>query len=288
MKHIKLTIQKVYHDLRPSEKKVADYFLTNTINVEDVSLIYLEKYIQVSQPTIIRFVKKLGYNSFKQFKISLISANAKEEEKNEALYGFCIDENTSLKDLPAMIVTTNIKMLEEMLKSVSHHHLLKLIEDIKKARNIVIFSVENSNSIALDLIVKLSYLGLPVIHYDDYYMQTLLANSLSEEDLAIGISYSGESLNTLKIMKIANKKKAQCVAITNFEKASICKYANYALCTSNEQFLYGESVYSRCTQMAIVDMIYMGIILSDYKKYTNILDVSSKMMIRKGLEKEKV
>lgn len=32
------------------------------------------------------------------------------------------------------------------------------------------------------------------------------------------------------------------------------------------------------TQMALIDMLYMGIILSDYEKYTHQLDKSSKVV----------
>ena len=53
------------------------------------------------------------------------------------------------------------------------------------------------------------------------------------------------------------------------------KWGDVALKSSQKQLLYGDAIFSRATQMALIDMIYMGLILSDYEKYTKQLDRSS-------------
>ena len=58
------------------------------------------------------------------------------------------------------------------------------------------YSVENSEVTALDLLTKLLYLGLPCRHFSDYYFQRISAGSLTSDDVAVGISYSGESKDT--------------------------------------------------------------------------------------------
>ena len=58
----------------------------------------------------------------------------------------------------------------------------------------------------------------------------------------------------------------------------IGKYADIMLCTGNRQQLYGNAIFSRTSQIAVVDMIYTGIILRDYPKYTKKLDESSRIV----------
>ena len=48
--------------------------------------------------------------------------------------------------------------------------------------------------------------------------------------------------------------------------------------TSRQQFIYGDSIFSRVSQLAVVDMLYTGILLSDYDKYTAVLDRSSNII----------
>lgn len=289
MKQLHFAIQKKYHNLRPSEKKVADYFLSHAIGNAQLSLTHLEKAIKVSQPTIIRFVKQMGYDSFQQFKIHYIETKAKQEhQQKEVLDGFSLQKQSGLSDIVASVVATTIHMLEDMLKSVDTKVLNKVVHTITKANRIVLFSVENSNSVAIDLATKLAYLGFQVIRHDDYYMQRLSASNMQSGDVAIGISYSGESQQTLSLLQLAKDNKAICIALTSKDNAQIKKIAHHTLLSSNKQQLYGDAIYSRCAQTALVDCIYMAIINSDYDMYTKRLDNSQAIMIKAGLEKEKV
>ena len=87
---------------------------------------------------------------------------------------------------------------------------------MKNARLIDIYGVENSEATALDLLTKLLYLGLPCRHFSDCYHQQIAAGSLTPEDVAVGISYSGESKDTVDALRAAKKAGACTVAITNF------------------------------------------------------------------------
>ena len=48
--------------------------------------------------------------------------------------------------------------------------------------------------------------------------------------------------------------------MTNFENSLISKYADILLCASNRQFFYGDTIFSRISQLALVDMIYAGVL----------------------------
>ena len=150
-----------------------------------------------------------------------------------------------------------------------------VIKAIKNAQMIDIYSVENSNVIAKDLLTKLLYLGFQCRHMDDTYHQRIAASNLTSKDVAIGISYSGCSEDTIKAMKAAKKSGATTIAVTNFKDSVISKYADLLICTSQDQLFYGDAIFSRASQIVLVDMIYMGLIVSDYEKYAKCLDQSA-------------
>ena len=168
--------------------------------------------------------------------------------------------------------------MEETLKNFSVKTYRKAVEAIRKARLIDIYSVENSGVAAQDLLAKLLYLGLPCRYFSDSYYQRISAGSLTDEDVAVGISYSGASKDTVDAMRTAKRCGAVTIVITNFRDSPICRYADILICTSQEQFIYGNAIYSRMTQLLIVDMIYMGIIASDYEHYVGLLDQGEKIV----------
>ncbi len=164
------------------------------------------------------------------------------------------------------------------MKSISAETFEKVVEGILKAETIEILGVENSQTVCSDLCIKLNYLGLHCNYYQDSYMQRIRADNLKPSDMAIGISYSGCSRDTVDAMKAARKSGAMTVAMTNFKDALIGKYADQVLCSTQEQFLYGDAIFSRTTQLALVDMLYLGVLVSDYERFAKNLDQNSGLL----------
>ncbi|MDO5417248.1 MAG: MurR/RpiR family transcriptional regulator [Lachnospiraceae bacterium] len=280
-------IKKMYADLRRSEQKAADYYLHYDGPLEELSLASMAEAAEISQPTVMRFVKALGFRGFKEFKYGILKDSGRDEEAGESedrlvppplVYGYAISEKDLPEDVPGRVVAQAGAYLDDTLKHISASDVSRAAEMICSARQIAIYYVENSASIAHDLLTKLLYLGFNCIFYSDFYLQQVSAANLSEGDLAIGISYSGTSKNTVDVMKLARKKGASSIAITNFPDSLVGKYSDIVLETGNQQLLYGNAIFSRTSQIAVVDMIYTGIILRDYKKYTKKLDESSRIV----------
>ena len=73
-------------------------------------------------------------------------------------------------------------------------------------------------------------------------------------------------------------------AVTNFKDSTIAKYADILICTSQDQHFYGNAIFSRSAQLLIVDMIYMGLISSDYDHYVKQLNKCEKVVRSKAYE----
>lgn len=286
--NMQLKIQENYISLRPSEKKAADYIVNYEGQYENLLIADISRDAGISQPTIIRFVKAIGYGGFREFKHDLIKGQAMEEAMEEGreggsqglptLYGFKIRPEDGLRRIPGKVISTSIQMLKETLQVISGKDYEGAVRAIGEAGRVVIYGVEDSAAPAYDLMTKLMYLGIHCCRYEDFYLQNVSALSLTGNDLAIGISYSGCSRLTVDMMKKAKRAGAATLVITNFENALINRYGDYVLCTSNQQFLYGDAIFSRITQLAIVDMLYMGVLNSDYRRYGKALKKNSRMV----------
>lgn len=280
-------IEEKYSRLRMSEKKVADYVLSNIKKVKQFSLEELSVVSGVSQPTVVRFVKALGFKGYREFKYYLVAELAGEEEqKISAMYGYPISKTDRIDEVPAKTIATTIQILEDTLKSISIDTFSKVIDAITHAKRIDIYGVENSGTTISDLVTKMLYLGINCRYFKDYYLQRICASSLEKGDVAIGISYSGCSKDTVDVIKIAKKRGATVIVITNFAGAKISEYADLKICMTHQQFLHGDAIFSRASQIAVVDMIYMGVILSNYDHYVKRLDCNSRLIKDKayGLE----
>lgn len=288
-KDITFQIKSAYQDMRPSEQQAADYLLNHREQAATMSLKELAKVSGVSEPTIVRMVKAAGFCGFKELRNVLIGEAAARESGGpevQAFFGYHVKRGDKVQEIPEKITANTIEVMQDTLKSISVRDFQKVIEAIRKADKIQIFAVENSDATASDLNTKLTYLGLDCRYSRDYYLQRIGAGYLTEKDMAIGISYSGCSKDTVDAMREAKKHGATTIVITNFRDSRITRYADLLLCTSQEQLLYGDAIFSRVSQMMIVDMIYTGIITSDYDLYAGRLDRSSHIIRDKAYEKD--
>lgn len=292
MKPFEFEIKKLYADLRPSEQKAADYYLNYQDSLELLSLAGMAEAAGISQPTVLRFVRALGFGGFKEFKYGVLKQardgvqreDAEEAPRPAYVGAYEISQDDRPEDVPGRVAAQAVSYLDDTLKHISPAKISQAAELIINARQIGIYYVENSASIANDMVTKLLYLGFNCLTYSDFYLQHVSASNLGPGDLAIGISYSGCSRNTVDVMKMARRKGASTIVMTNFEHSLISRYADVLLCTENRQALYGNAIFSRTSQIALVDMIYMRIILSDYKRFTKKLDESSRIIRNRAYE----
>lgn len=280
-KTIEQRIRSGYGDMRKSEQRAADYILDHLNHVRELSLDRLAGEAGVSQPTVIRMLKALGFKGYREFRDQLLREYARDEEgegRTTPLYGYPLHKGERLEDIPRNMTAMTERMLQETLKNFSVKTYKQIVEVLKHSRIIDIYSVENSEVTAQDFVAKLLYLGFSCRHFGDHYYQRIAAGSLTSEDVAVGISYSGSSKDTVDVMKTAKKAGATTIVLTNFKDSPISRYADYLICTSQEQLFYGDAIFSRASQLLIVDMIYMGIIASDYDYYVRQLDSCEKVV----------
>ena len=149
-------IKGAYASLRPSEQKVASFFLAHAGELESLTIGELASAAGVSEPTVIRCVRGLGYRGYRAFKGALRGREAGEESSFDHLGGFSLRPWDRMEDLPLKAVGTQREALEDVLKSVSPDRLEQAARTLASARLIDLYSVENSCAPASDLLTKLT------------------------------------------------------------------------------------------------------------------------------------
>ena len=282
---VRYNIRAAYPKLRQSEHRVAEYMLEHMDDMENMTLARLAEAAEVSQPTVLRMLRKAGYGGFKELRIAVLKdkmkENADKKESDGGILGMPFHKGEKIEDIPGRIVVNTIELLNDSLKSISAKALEKAVCAIDRAGRVGIFSVEDSNSVAIDLQTKLMYLGILCEYNCDYYLQSIQAGHMSTGDVAIGISYTGTSINTVDVLKSARNRGATTIAITNFTDTPLAEAADIMILTSDRQFLQGNDIFSRTVHMAVVDMIYVGLMSMDFDKYSGQLSKSGRMISKR-------
>ena len=139
---LEFIIREKYAELRRSEKKAADYLLQYNGDGRTLTLEQFAAGANVSQPTVLRFLRALGYKGFKDFRYVLAQKEPEEKENNYFLYGSSVMEGDAISELPAKIIGTSIGQLKDTLKNLSAEELEKAVKEITRAKKIAVYYVE--------------------------------------------------------------------------------------------------------------------------------------------------
>ena len=96
----------------------------------------------------------------------------------------------------------------------------------------------NSALVAQDAQNKLFRINKNCFSPFDYHTQLLHVPTLSKGDLAILISYSGESLDILSLIPIIKEKGATTLAITRFGGNSLSRQSDIVVETTSKRAVY--------------------------------------------------
>ena len=264
MKNCIIKLKECYGRLSKSEKIVADYILKNKLTASDLTISELSIKTNVSCSTINRLALNLGYDGYKEFIKSLyLNAHNDEKELNKHIYDVDIDDdfNLSIKEVASLVCSLNIEAITNTYKMLDMKTLNKVIKLIDKAQRVVIFALSGSIVVAKDMLFKLERLGIACQVSDNYHSLLANASTLKKNELAVFISYSGNTKEVIEAAKLAKETEATVVGITMVGNNQLSKLVDYSIQHSSvDRGIKTFSTRSRVVQENIVDMIFIGLV----------------------------
>ncbi|MCP5455474.1 MAG: MurR/RpiR family transcriptional regulator [Thermotogae bacterium] len=219
--------------LTSSEKKAADFVLSNGSEILNMTVSEFSNSCKVSEATIIRFVKKLDFDSFQDFKLSIASDN--ESMKNYEDIDTTINREDTPQEIIKKVELGIIRAIESTTTITDYSEYVKAINYIRSAKRIEIYGVGSSGAVAKVLNYKLTRLGFPAFAIEDPHMQAISAATMKTGDLAIGISQSGSTIDVVDSLTIAKKHGATTICITDHVNSPVTKFSNIVLQTFSKE-----------------------------------------------------
>jgi DNA-binding MurR/RpiR family transcriptional regulator len=186
------------------EKQVLEYILRNPERVVRLNLDELSKEIFVSTATISRTCQQLGFRGFQDLKYELSKNMAQAPQ-------------TSISP-PSYLLSKHMERvkheMERTLEYIDEEKIKKAAEYIDQSTHVELFGVGNSLPVCVDAARKLMFSGKICNAREDWDELRSVANSLNENDLAILVSYSGETLHMLEYAHILKRRNVKTIAIT--------------------------------------------------------------------------
>jgi len=248
-------VGQLRQELSPAEARVATLVLEHPRTVLNEPIAEIARLADVSQPTVIRFCRSLGFQGLAEFKLKFASSLTGAIPVRHSQ----VRMSDSTHDLSAKVIDNTVSAILRFRDQLDVRSLDRAIELVSKARRVEFYALGNSRAVALDGQHKFFRFKIPTALYGDAHLFTLAAGLLGPGDVVIAVSNSGGLPELLQAVDIARAAGADVIAISNSQsplarKASVCLAVDHS--EDSTSFL---SMISRILQLLLIDIMAVGI-----------------------------
>ena len=247
--------------LTQREKKIVEFIKANGDSFLNDTITEFSEKAGVSDATMVRFCKHLGYKGYQDFKVH----SARMMLPKEKQFSPELDRDDDPSMICSKVFNSEMSVLSRTLLEIDIKVLQQIAEKLRSAKRIVFFGTGGSLYVAKDALHKFMKIGLMVHVYEDIDLQHMAASLLKEGDLALIISHSGSNVSSLQCLEMAKEGGAFTVALTGLGKNPIARAADLTVHIAAEKTIYqSESVSTRIAQLAVLDTLVGMAAFADY------------------------
>ncbi|WP_285865580.1 MurR/RpiR family transcriptional regulator [Lederbergia lenta] len=263
-------LSEMVEKLPPSERKIAEYILRHPREAISMTASELGKQSETSSAAVIRLCKSLDLKGFQELKLRI----AGDLQKTQTQGFRDIEPNESKYSIIEKMTFNSIQTIRETAELISTDELTKAVEALQAAKTIHFFGIGASGIIAQDAQHKFLRINKNATAFSDTHIAAMIVANAKEDDVVVGISFSGETFEVAKILELANQHGAKTISLTKYGTSSVSEQADIRLYTSatREPAFRSGATSSRIAQLQAIDILFMCVASQEYEEAVTYID----------------
>lgn len=252
-----------------TEKKIGDYIVRNPKKVVDMTVGELAKECGVSEASVSRFCKRIELKGFHHLKISLARELVDAKDDGEISGHISVDDmEGSLRG----ILSNKMEELRQTVAMIDREELKKILDVINNADTVLMAAVGNTVPVAMDGAYKLNQIGIRAMSTPIWETELGYSYNLTDKDVVVAISNSGESTGVIQILEAAKSRGAVAISITNNARSSVAELSTYHITTATREKLFLDGYcFSRVSATMVIEIIYLLLASMRKESYESIV-----------------
>lgn len=277
-----LLIKDLYDTLSNSEKQVADFVLEHAEETVTLTMASLSRNAGVSEPTVVRFCRKLNFNGYQDFKIALAKGSAYTEDTLKVIHEE-VKPKDSLEEISGKVMNSHILAMQQTFSMLDYEKLGQFLELVQQAEHLDFFGLGGSGTVAIDVENKFIRTGINTRCCIDSHIQLMWTALRGKRDVIVIFSNSGTTKHFVDVAKLAKKNGVKIVLITSGKNTALTRLADLTFQIFAKETSYKKEPSSaRIAMLAIMDVLVTAIALNKQNMY-----IDNIYKTRAALEDEK-
>lgn len=247
-------IHAAYYQLTAAERRVADYVLAHSDQVQFMSITQLAEECGSADATVSRFCRSLQLKGFNAFKLELAKHSAAVSA-------------SGLRPRPISTDTAEGRYLEasrlsqaaisQTVSLLRQEDIDRTVELFEQAGRVYCLGAGGSMLLANECAHLFSTVSNKFAAVWDSHLQMSITATMNDEDVIVLFSYSGATQSGVEVLELAKRRGLKTVLITRYPKSPAAKLADVVLCcgSSESPFQFG-SVPAKVAQLVLLDVLF--------------------------------
>ena len=244
--------------LSPAEKRVAEWLLAHPREVAESTVAKVAHAAGTSEPTVIRFCRRVGLGGFRELTLRLTEALSRPD----SLVHRDVSAEDSTSDATAKVLEAAIRSLVDLRGQLSTLPFDKVVRQMVHARQFVFAGLGASGHVASDASQKFFRLGTPCTALTDTPTIRQFAAIAGSGDVLFFVSKNGNTREICEAATAARDNSALVVAITDRD-SMLARIADYTFaCDAHEDTNIYTPRSSRLVHLAVIDALHVATALA--------------------------
>ena len=257
----------------PSKHRVAALNLQDSARASTQTISELARAAGTSETTVLRLCHELGVSGYRELRVALAAESGREQGRNgNQRFGGDIDRDDDLDTLIDKVTGADQRAIADTARVLDRTAVAEAVRFISTARRIDVVGVGASAVVALDLQQKLHRIGLIAYAWHDSHTGLTAAALLGPHDVAIGISHTGATPDTIDTVAEAAARGAKTIGVPSVPGSPLAGAADLLLVTADRETTFRSgATASRIAALSVVDVLFVAVAQRRYDRTVNAL-----------------
>jgi DNA-binding MurR/RpiR family transcriptional regulator len=243
-------------------QRVAEQVLTDPAGAARATIVELAERSGTSPATVTRFCRALGFDGYADLRLSIASETGRAARQA----GWTVDIGREIQpDDPLdrvlhQIMAADSHALTDTAARLDLRAVERAADAIAASSRVDIYGISGSALVGAEMQLCLHRIGLAAWAWTDVHNGLASAALLRHGDVALGVSHTGQTRETIEMLAEAGSSGATTVALTSFPRSPLAEVADIVLLHAMQATTFRPDALSgRHPQLVVLDLLYIAV-----------------------------
>lgn len=258
--------------------KIAVLLLAEPTAPLHLSITELAGQAGTSAATVTRFCRAIGYGGYVPLRVG-VAADLGRGDANESWHtdiGRAFDPDDPAEAVLQALLDAHSRSLQATATSVDLDQLSRISARVATCAHVDLYGIGGSGFMATEMAMRLYRIGINVHAWSEVHLGLTSAAIQDDRSVAIGISNTGRTHETVQMLTQAKSTGAFTLALTNRTDSPLATVADeHVLTAAPDEYLRPDELSAKHSQLFVLDLLYVLTAQQNFPRTTTKLAASA-------------